>query len=380
MSNKRRYFFISISLLILSSCLGRETQTGSAVQSSLNNGGDGSVGSVLFTAAPAKQVVNLGTEVSFPMSITSVAGFSGIVSLKSDLSSLRTLDAALNPFLKSVVVRFKGANDVRAMEQLDVALSPGQSMNVTVTIETDSRAPDYDSLFRVQTVNAAGKVLDSKDVMFQIKNVYEMRLFGGPVANTTPSRWSNAKEAYLRSHALGVSLLFVNYDSSRNHIIHSGNNTLFPHEQGTGMAAALNSTTPNPNGGSYLNMNASTQANLSGSYYLHNEDDNSGLAAAVYTRSITLNSSTMVPTFAKIKTEILDRKCNSCHGAGSANGSLITAADVRNMIANRFANNAQAMIDTFTGASAYNMPPGGPGLTVDEQHYLSDYIRSGAPN
>jgi hypothetical protein len=323
--------------------------------------------------------MNLGTESTFRISLQS-QGYNGIVSLKSDLTALKALDAALNPFLRSVVIRFKLDSDPRAVEQLEVPLSAGQSIPVTVFVEVDSRGPDFNNLFKLQLATADGKALDSEDILLEIKNIYEMRLFTGPVDAISPSRWSHTKDAYLRRHTAGINLMFVNFDPTDNHIVHSNNTQLFPHEQGQGMSPALNATTPNPNGGTFNTLNSSAQANLAGTYYLHNEDDDAGLAAAVYTRSITINSTTMIPTFARIKSEIIDRKCIACHGAASANGSLATAADIRAQIVTKFGNNAEAFIGIFTGASGYLMPRGALPLTIDEQHYFADYIRSGAPN
>jgi hypothetical protein len=376
----KTYLFVLVSLGLFVSCLGRESKINSATSSSLssgNNPGGGNPaapGTVLISSTAPKQIMNLGTAVSFPISLQS-QGYTGIVSLKSDLAAIKALDAALNQFMRSVVVRFKIDNDVRLVEQLDVALTAGQSLPVTVIIETDSRAPDFNNMFKLQAVKADGSMLDSEDILLEIKNTYEMRIFAGPVnVIDTPSLWSNTKDAYLRPHAGGINLMFVNYDPTERHIVHSNNTQLFPHEPDPGMAPALNATTPNPNGGTYNTLNTRVQA-TTGTYYLHDEENGN----IVTSRSIAINSTIMIPTFTRIKSEIIDRKCIACHGAGSAN-PLVTAADFRNMIANKFGGNGQLFIDQFTGATGYRMPQGRPALSIDEQHYLADYIRSGAPN
>lgn len=219
-----------------------------------------------FSLALAKQQSQLNLRGSDTMSVTITvqSGITGTLNLSVDRS---LLDSAL-----------------LANSDVTISLSPASivldgvktSYKVDVSLSTTSHAPSFKSSldttsgdqgnFRIKASLAGGSDLAEAVVPLAISPVLEIRLMDG---NHTWDPPNSAFPMAIRNHAQGVTLRFVNYDTTTDHVVHG--NGLIPH-QGSAVPLQPQMMTKAPAagqpGGSYEVVMTSAQA-ATGSFYCH---------------------------------------------------------------------------------------------------------------
>ena len=307
-----------------------------------------------LSAGPA-QVMNLGESGRIVTLMLSAArDFSGPVQLTVDNTELSQVDPA--GYISATV------------SPSSVTLSPATAVPVQVTLQTDTLAPSFNGKLTLRATETSGgsrAQVASADIPLQVRATYVVKLKGG----RAPEQWEAPSMLNFRPHAEGMTIQFVNFDSSTTHVVHGSG--AIPHGDSTRPLSVATGGVPQT-GGTY-NVTVRPGTVSTGQYYCHVHE--SSTAA----HNVTFNYGADRATYTSIAANILSRKCTSCHGgangtAGGVNlmsyGATLNAVTVGRPLVSAL----------FTSVQNNSMPNNGSPLTNDEKMAIYDWILAGAPN
>ena len=318
----------------------------------------------------ANAVVNLGQTITVPITITPQGSYRGNVSVTTFADELAAADPS--GFVKI------------SLDQASVSLAQGMPVQVNASISVDTQAPSFlpgsGMHFHVQGVDDTGAQLEI-EVPLTVNAVYEIHLKGPAGAVETFMDLSGnvilgGSTTYIRHHAEGVQLKYVNYDENSQHIIH-GDGGVIVHQNTTMPLAVATASGP---GGIYMPpaigaYTGNVPGNpLTGLYYCHShENSNQG-------RKITFNYGADQAHFSQIMANIIRPSCLNCHnGAGGAGGVDLSSYNaIINGITVNAGNPNQSGL--YNAVANNSMPTSGGPLTQYQKMAIYDWIASGALN
>jgi hypothetical protein len=188
------------------------------------------------------------------------AGFTGDVTLATDSTALP-----------------QGANEVSVMitpAVLHVTTANSAMTEIPVQISIRSQAESHS--FKALAVKVAAKTqgtTSTQSIALTVDAIYEIDLTGG----NAPEGWSSPMTLVMPKHDGGLTINFVNLDTSSTHTIHGED--AIPHQEGDPLAMA----TAGQAGGVYV-VNIPSGDPVSGEYRCHDHEDETML------RTISFNN------------------------------------------------------------------------------------------
>jgi len=209
---------------------------------------------------------NLGEKKKFILTLKAIGDFAGPVTLFADKADLDTNHKV-------------GSDIVFTVTPSRIELVKDASTNFEVEVNVSSRAPSFksqpaggDGHFHVNAQADFGgqSILATMDVPLQVNPIYEVRLAGPgtlrPHMYDRPTRGEVA-QSEIRAHTGGVTVRFLNYDTTETHIIHG--NGLIPHQS---TASPMAKAPAEGQAGGKYEVKIVSAAKLTGDYYCHSHE------------------------------------------------------------------------------------------------------------
>lgn len=343
-------------LLVLTGCNFRKETNVALIQSELSGEDHPASASSIpatgfaLSSGPA-QVMNLGESNRIvTVMLTSARDFSGPVNLTLDTTDVGMVDPV--GYISATV------------SPSSVTLSPAAAVPVQITLQTDTLAPSFNGkiiLKATEATSGSRAQVSAAEIPLQVKPNYVVKLKGG----RAPEQWDVPMALNFRQHPGGMTIQFTNHDSASTHVVHGSG--AIPHGD-TGKPLTLAAGGLPQAGGTY-NVTVAPGAVRTGQYYCHVHESSNAA------HSVTFNYGADKATYTSIATNILNRKCTSCHG--NSGGVTLTSygATMGSVVAGKpFAS------PLFNSVLHNSMPTSGMPLTNDEKMAIYDWIMAGAQN
>lgn len=363
----------------LQSCTQFKSQNAAIQNANSSVGGGGQQGpqgplpNVALDQPVAPQPMNLGTQITIPISVTTDLSYSGTLNFTVSTQELHQLDTG-----NAIEFSFQPAS---------VTVQNGQA-STQLTINVTTMAPSFgSSLFHVVARDSSNPDISTTvQVPLQVQAIFNV-LLNQSTAATGPENWTIAPGTVnFISHSEGLVFSFINMDSEV-HLIHSDGGPI-PHED---------DVNPYP-GTNIIGMPSSPDGGITaGGHYTNTVSAGTATVSPVHCHyhgggpwTLQFNQDQPVAkrpinnpnaTFSYLNANIFQKTCIACHAGATSQNGMVDLSSYQGVLARVTPNNSLvSSLYIAVSGSTPAMPKTGTPLSPTLTQAIADWIDLGASN